>query len=64
MLLLTSPWRLTMHMWNQIAAAIQFLSEGAGYAFRLRKDEDYPAIGVQPFDGEPFSRWIDLNQRW
>ncbi len=53
-----------MDIWNRIAAAIQFLSEGAGYAFRLRKDEDYPAIGVQPFDGEPFSRSVDLNQRW
>lgn len=51
-----------MNIWNQIVAAIQFVSEGASYAFSLKQD-NYPAVGVQSFEGEPFSKWVELNQR-
>ncbi|NJL22053.1 MAG: isochorismate synthase [Leptolyngbyaceae cyanobacterium SM1_3_5] len=49
-----------MNIWNQIVAAIQYISEGASHVFSLKHD-DYPAVGVQPFDGEPFSnsKWVD-----
>lgn len=53
-----------MNILNQIVAAIQFVSEGASYAFSLRHDDDYPAVGMQSFDGEPFSKWVELNKRW
>lgn len=52
-----------MDILNRIASAIQFLSEGASYAFSLNHD-DYPATGMQSFDGEPFSKWVELNKRW
>lgn len=52
-----------MNFLNQIVAAIQFLSEGASHAFSLRHDDDYPAIGVQAFDGEPYSKWVELDRR-
>lgn len=52
-----------MHIWNQIVAAVQFISEGAAYAFSLKHD-DYPAVGMQSFEGEPFSKWVELNKRW
>jgi hypothetical protein len=45
-----------------ISAAIEFLSEGVAQIFSPRNDQ-YPAIGVQPFDDEPLSEWVDLTRR-
>jgi hypothetical protein len=51
-----------MNILHAIGAALQFLSEGAVHIFSRSKDE-YPAIGIQPFDGEPFSEWVEVDKR-
>ncbi|MBF2088643.1 MAG: isochorismate synthase [Synechococcales cyanobacterium K44_A2020_017] len=40
--------------------ALQYISEGAARLFSPR-DDQYPDIGVQPFEGEPLSEWVDLS---
>jgi hypothetical protein len=45
-----------------IRDAVQYLSEAADRIFSPSRDE-YPAIGVQPFDGEPYSEWVDLSYK-
>lgn len=40
--------------------ALQYLSEGAARLFSPG-DDQYPDIGVQPFEGEPLSEWVDLS---
>jgi hypothetical protein len=47
-----------MNILNGIASAIQFLSEGIAQVFS-RKNDRYPAIGMQPFDGEPLSKEVE-----
>jgi hypothetical protein len=37
-----------------------YLSEGATALFTPSRDE-YPKIGVQPFDGEPYSEWVSAS---
>lgn len=53
-----------MNFLNRMMTAIQFLSEDVSHALNLRNDNDYPATGMQPFDGEPYSKWVELNRRW
>lgn len=47
-------------MIQSINNALSYLSEGA---FRLfsRNQDQYPNIGVQPFSGDPFSEWVEMN---
>lgn len=40
--------------------ALQYLSEGVARLFSPR-DDQYPNIGVQPFEGDPFSEWVDSS---
>lgn len=47
-----------MNVLNAIGDALQYLSDGVGHVFSLNHD-DYPLIGVQPFDGEPLSQWVE-----
>ncbi len=51
-----------MNVLNAIRDAIQYLSEGASRLFSPSKDE-YPATGVQPFEGEPYSEWVDSSSK-
>jgi hypothetical protein len=41
--------------------AVQYLSEGVARLFSLG-DDQYPSIGIQPFEGEPLSEWVDVYQ--
>jgi hypothetical protein len=50
-----------MNIVKMTTDALQYLSEGVARLFSPR-DDQYPAIGVQPFDGEPFSEWVDLSR--
>lgn len=38
----------------------QYLFEAIGCIFSP-SDDLYPAIGVQPFEGDPFSEWVDAQ---
>lgn len=49
-----------MNLFKMIGQAIRFLSEGAAEIFSPNHDQ-YPNIGVQPFDGDPYSEWIELH---
>jgi hypothetical protein len=48
-----------MNVAKTIDSVIQYISEAMTRIF-IAKDDTYPAIGVQPFSGEPFSEWLDL----
>lgn len=47
-----------MKLFSKIAAAIQYLTEGVARIFSPSTDE-YPETGVQPFEGEPNSGWVE-----
>jgi hypothetical protein len=49
-----------MNIFKMTADAVQYLSEGVARLFSPQ-DDQYPNIGVQPFEGEPLSEWIDLS---
>ena len=49
-----------MKIFNIMVDAIQYISEGAARIFSPR-DDQYPKTGVQPFDGDPFSEWVELK---
>lgn len=49
-----------MNVIEMVHDAIQYLSEGVSRIFKPNEDH-YPETGVQPFDGEPFSQWVELN---
>jgi hypothetical protein len=40
--------------------AVQYLSEGVSRIF-APVDDEYPETGVQPFEGDPFSEWVNLK---
>jgi hypothetical protein len=42
--------------------AMLYMSEGVWRLFSPSEDE-YPATGVQPFDGEPYSEWVEFSER-
>lgn len=48
-----------MNILNRITSAIQFLSEGIAQVFS-RKNDRYPISGVQPFEGEPLSKEVEI----
>ena len=39
-----------------------YMSEGVWRLFSP-SDDEYPATGVQPFDGEPYSEWVEFSDR-
>jgi len=49
-----------MKVFDLVVNAIQYVSEGVSRIFSPR-DDHYPETGVQPFDGDPFSEWVDLK---
>jgi hypothetical protein len=47
-----------MNVLNLVRDAFQYVSEAVVRIFKPAND-DYPETGVQPFEGEPFSKWVD-----
>jgi hypothetical protein len=50
-----------MNVLSFFGAMFQYLTEGATEIFSPNHDE-YPNVGIQPFDGEPLSKWIDMDR--
>lgn len=50
-----------MNILMTVRDMLQYLAEAAGRIFEPSKDE-YPAIGIQPFDGEPYSKWVESSK--
>jgi len=48
-----------MNVITAMLEGVQFISEGVTRVFRPN-DDQYPETGVQPFEGEPFSKWVEL----
>lgn len=46
-----------MNMFRSLTNAVHYLSEAVTRVFSPSHDE-YPNVGVQPFDGEPYSKWV------
>lgn len=40
---------------------VQYFSDAIARIFSP-SDDAYPEVGVQPFDGEPYSQWVE-NQK-
>jgi hypothetical protein len=51
-----------MNVLRTLGAAAQYLSEGISRLFSPNKDE-YPQTGVQPFEGEPYSKWVSGDRK-
>jgi len=49
-----------MKIFDFVVGAVQYVSEGVSRIFSPG-DDQYPKTGVQPFDGDPFSEWVDLK---
>jgi len=47
-----------MNILERTSNVIQYLYEAVAWAFSPI-DDTYPAIGIQPFEGEPYSQWAD-----
>ncbi|MEB3164968.1 MAG: hypothetical protein VKK80_17180 [Prochlorothrix sp.] len=47
-----------MKLFQRMKDMLQYVSEGFIEIFNKTKDE-YPKTGVQPFEGEPYSKWVD-----
>lgn len=45
-----------MHVLQVVKDSIQFLVDSTTRLFRP-SDDQYPNIGVQPFDGDVYSKW-------
>jgi hypothetical protein len=45
-----------MNIVQAIQGTIQFLAEAVTRLFSPN-DDQYPAVGVQPFDGDAYSEW-------
>jgi len=50
-----------MNIFKMTADVLQYLSEGVARLFSPLNDQ-YPNIGVQPFEGEPLSEWVEVSQ--
>ncbi len=48
-----------MNMFAKMNELLQYLFEAMGEIFSPR-EAAVPPIGVQPFDGDSFSQWVDL----
>lgn len=53
---------ISMSMTRLFGASMRYLSEGTNRLFSPTTD-DYPLTGVQPFEGEPYSQWVELPKR-
>ncbi len=51
-----------MNVIQMLNQALQYISDGVNRVFSPT-DDHYPETGVQPFDGEPFSQWVDLSEQ-
>lgn len=51
-----------MNIFTVLSNALRYLSEGATGLFSPNHDE-YPNIGVQPFNGDPYSEWVSTSDR-
>lgn len=49
-----------MNIFSFFSNTLKYLSEGVSRLFSP-SDDQYPKTGVQPFDGEPYSEWVDLS---
>ncbi|MEB3274642.1 MAG: isochorismate synthase [Prochlorothrix sp.] len=47
-----------MKLFQRMKDMFQYVSEGFLSIFNKPKDQ-YPPTGVQPFEGEPYSKWVD-----
>ncbi len=43
-------------MFTRLVAMLRYVSEAFMAIFTPA--DDYPTVGVQPFEGEPFSEWV------
>ncbi|NEQ28581.1 MAG: isochorismate synthase [Microcoleus sp. SIO2G3] len=46
-----------MKLFETLTTLFDYLYEGFTHPFRPSKDQ-YPATGVQPFEGDPCSKWL------
>ena len=51
-----------MNVLRAIGSTLSYLSEAATRLFSFGQD-DYPPTGVQPFTGEPYSKWVADGDR-
>ncbi|MBW4653724.1 MAG: hypothetical protein KME20_11915 [Kaiparowitsia implicata GSE-PSE-MK54-09C] len=49
-----------MNLFKLVGNAIRYLYDGAIEIFSPSPDQ-YPKTGVQPFDGDPHTEWIDRS---
>ncbi|MDX2211832.1 MAG: hypothetical protein SFY66_00960 [Oculatellaceae cyanobacterium bins.114] len=49
-----------MNVLEMVRDVMQYLSDGATRIFKP-SDDHYPETGVQPFEGEPLSEWVELQ---
>lgn len=49
-----------MNILKSVGNAFHYVVEAASRVLSPSHDE-YPEIGVQPFNGEPYSKWVPLN---
>lgn len=49
-----------MQFWTSLSSSMRYVFEGFGEIFAPDHD-DYPAVGVQPFEDEPYlgSNWTE-----
>ena len=47
-----------MNMVTRLSEMLRYLSEAFMAIFRPA--DEYPEVGVQPFDGDPCPKWVDF----
>jgi hypothetical protein len=48
-----------MGIFDRIRETLRYVSEAVMSIFRPA--DEYPKIGVQPFDGDPYSEWLETH---
>ncbi|HEY9695797.1 MAG TPA: hypothetical protein V6D10_00785 [Trichocoleus sp.] len=48
-----------MNIFQSFGNAVRYLAEGISQFFGKNH---YPEVGVQPFDGEPYSEWVSVDR--
>jgi hypothetical protein len=51
-----------MQVIEMIHNTVKFISEGVSRLFSPC-DDAYPKTGVQPFEGDAYSEWVDSSRR-
>lgn len=51
-----------MKVVEMIQNVVRYISEGASRLFSP-SDDEYPKTGVQPFEGDAYSKWVDTNKQ-